>query len=192
MPLFKVDDIKSSTRPDDIFSSRGKTNNRYANSEKDLEAAIGDIGVGETIAFATDGKWSGHHILKHMLKCSGPAEVYLVSWAITEAPVREILQLKDSGQITDLWCFLDRRVVKHNPNAWQLASGNLERIGLGDTHAKIIVVHNANHGMVCLSSQNLTNNIRFEAGAIISDNNIALEFIKHIKTKIAACNESAG
>lgn len=118
------------------------------------------------------GSWSMHDVLAHVVQQTGPADVWVTSWTITELPVRRILELVDQGAVRSLRMLLSERVEAMNPAAHQLARFNV-LVKLTKIHAKCIVVLNADWGVVISGSANLTLNPRIEKYVICTHRAVA-------------------
>ncbi len=102
-----------------------------------IKDIIATIKQNETIHYATAGNWNAHELLEHLLKITGPAKVYLTTWAMSENPVRTILNLIDQGLITELNCVFDLKVQDRAPKVFQLIQGITSRVRLVHCHAKV-------------------------------------------------------
>ena len=143
-------------------------------TRKVLREHLADLVPGSTYTYFTGGKWSNHHLLQHLLELSGPADVLLTTWTITEAPVRVMQELLANGTIKSLTMLTDDRIRSRCAQAWQLMQTLPATVHLSKCHAKVTVVLNDTHGYLVVSSQNFTNNPRIEAGTIICDREAAL------------------
>ena len=123
--------------------------------------------------FVTKGHWSSHELLTSLLAVSGPANVSLTSWGLTEDPVRQLVALRSEGQIKELTMLIDRRIMVHCPTAYHLAKANIPRLRLINIHAKVIVVRSADWNITLITSANFTRNKRIEVGVISEDKTLA-------------------
>jgi hypothetical protein len=147
------------------------------NSRKVLQQHLGDLQPGHTYVYLTGGKWSNHQLLQYLLEKTGPADVYATTWTITEAPVRVMQQLLDSGAMRSLTLLTDHRITSRAPQAWQLMQTLNATVHLSKCHAKVTVAIGDTHGIVVINSQNMTNNPRIEAGTVLFDRATA-EFMR--------------
>lgn len=127
----------------------------------DLQQIVGELRHNEHIHVPSMGAWSMHDMLAYILRQTGPADVWITSWTITEEPVRLLLQLLDKGEIRSLKAVFSERVEAMNPSAYQLARFNLQ-VKLTKIHAKCIVVLNDEWGVTVGGSANFTRNPRIE------------------------------
>jgi hypothetical protein len=138
-----------------------------------LKKAIGELEPGSCYVYLTGGKWSNHHLLQYLLEKTGPADVVLTTWTITEEPVRVMGRLLQEGTIRSLTMLTDDRIRSRCAQAWQLMQTLPATVHLSKCHAKVTVVTNEQHGFLVVSSQNFTNNPRIESGTIFYDQDMA-------------------
>lgn len=131
-----------------------------------LKSVIKLIQPGANIFWVSDGKWSMHELLLELLNITGPAEVFISSYAMSETPARILTQLKNAGDIKTLNCVLDNRVDVRSAGSYQLMLSMCDKIVLLKTHAKVTVVINNKWKIAVIGSANYTENERYEAGII--------------------------
>jgi hypothetical protein len=137
-----------------------------------LQELVGALQQNEHIHLPSFAKWSMHDMLAHILEQTGPAQVWITSWTITEEPVRTILEHMEQGRITSLRALFSERVEAMNPAAHQLARFNLQ-VHLTKIHAKCIVVLNDTWGVTVSGSANFTRNPRIEKYVICTHRDLA-------------------
>ncbi|MES2590895.1 MAG: hypothetical protein V4608_03335 [Bacteroidota bacterium] len=118
------------------------------------------------IEFCTAGEFSMHQLLQYLLTISGPANVYMSTWTIKEDPARVLHALKKSGQIKDLYCVLDYRIRTLDAKHFDFIESIMTRYVLTKCHAKVIAIEGEKASMAVVSSANMSNNPRIEAGYI--------------------------
>jgi hypothetical protein len=143
----------------------------------DVSKRLHSLQQGESMHFVSEGIWSMHEMLEEMLRKSGPADVYITTWTITEFPVRRIVMLKEEGLIKSLSCLLDYRIRGRKPGPFQLLQFNASRLALAKCHAKVAIAVNEEWALSCVGSANLSRNPRFEAG-VVSASRADAEFHK--------------
>ncbi|MDR6196157.1 hypothetical protein [Siphonobacter sp. SORGH_AS_0500] len=149
-----------------------------------LPEIAGLVDMGKAVSFYSDGRWSQHDLLTWLLKVTGPACVHIVSWAMTEQPVRQLLNLKNAGQITHLAGVFNPRVEHRNPNAYQLATTTFDSLQFYESHSKLLIIENDTWALAVVSSQNFSNNPRLETGVIMGDRATAIFYRNLLTTKI--------
>jgi hypothetical protein len=137
-----------------------------------LQDLVGDIDHDQHIHIPSRGAWSMHDVLEFILQRTGPDDVWITSWTITERPMRLILELLKNGTIRKLRALFSERVEAMNPVAHQVASMNMD-VRLTKIHAKCIVVLNEHWGVSVSGSANFTRNPRIEKYVICTHRSIA-------------------
>lgn len=145
----------------------------------DLKSLLPVLLPNHTYDIITDGHWSLHQMLAYLLNITGPATLWLTSWGLTAEPLQSILDMVRSGQITHLNMLLDIRVKLQSAQAYQVLRTMAEEANvntwLTKIHAKINVIHNADHEIRVLTSANLTNNPRIESYNISTHPSLAIQ-----------------
>ncbi len=131
----------------------------------------------EQMWYLSEGKFSMHQLLEELLRLTGPAEVALCSWGITEDPARVLARLKKTGTITQLTCLFNTRVASNNAGAYQLISQVADNLGVAECHAKAISIINQTYSIGLISTANFSHNPRIEC-TVIQRNQAAAKWIK--------------
>jgi len=118
------------------------------------------------VYWVSDGNWSMHQMLMALLDITGPAEVHISSYAMSETPARYLVQLKEAGLISKLYCVIDNRVDTRTAGTYQVIMSIADDYALIDTHAKVTVIMNDDWKIAVIGSANYTENKRYEAGII--------------------------
>lgn len=172
-PLFDIrgkEDVPDDSTPEQVVHRFSlNTEKLLIKNRENLTEALGKIKAGQHYMFVTGGKWSAHDLLFYLLGQTGPAKVYLCTWAISELAARLLLQAVTDKLITELNCIFDRRLPVRKDKTLQLAKNICTRITLVDCHAKVFVIENESWSISVLGSANLSNNKRIEAGCIFTD-----------------------
>ena len=172
MSLFNAADIDAAvaqavaTRPERHGVARQPGPKPLLKAELDLGPVLGELRMGTVVDFYTDGKWSLHQLVEHLLAVTGPAHVYLATWTITEDPVRSLVRLRESGAIRDLYALLNHKVRERCPAAFHLALQQFSGVGEAKCHAKSTVLMNDDWALSIVGSANYSRNPRLEVGAI--------------------------
>jgi hypothetical protein len=112
------------------------------------------------------GEWSMHELLYYMLVRSGPANVYITTWAISELAMRSLCKYMKEGLIRQLHLFCDYRNTSRKPAELAYIEQNATNIKLGKCHAKLTVIDSEILPVYVSGSANYTKNPRFESGSI--------------------------
>lgn len=134
------------------------------------------------------GQWSTHHAIEHLLSLTGPANIVLCSWAISEEAIKSLLKLEESGQILSLQCLFDTRVQQYARNAHQIAQKSIVSIGLTKCHAKLCLIDNAHWHVSIAGSANLSRNRRVELYIITENEDLNEQHALWMKEEIAGSN----
>jgi len=109
--------------------------------------------------------YNAHDIFADLVRLSGPASVKIISYSITEFPLRIRSQFLEKKIITQLDFLLDF-TVSRTPALKQFAQNFANRVKFTDIHSKIVLIENENWHITLISSANFTRNNRFENGII--------------------------
>jgi hypothetical protein len=175
--LFHRSDIRIESEPEGPPQPAGASVSGAAQfvigrKRADLDALIGELHPDQHIHIPSLGSWSMHDVLAFLLRQTGPADVWITSWTITEEPVRLLLEHLQTGSIRSLKALFSERVEAMNPAAHQLARFNLQ-VKLTKIHAKSIVLINDTWGITVGGSANFTRNPRIEKYIICTHRSIA-------------------
>jgi hypothetical protein len=132
-----------------------------------LKKHLSVLSQGDIVNFVTSGRWSMHDLLFHLLSFTGPANVGIATWSISELVVRQILNHQKNGQILSCRFLLDKKVKVRNPAPLQLIASNFTN-QLVEIHAKLLLIENNNWKITVIGSANMNQNRRIEAGVIFT------------------------
>jgi hypothetical protein len=136
---------------------------------------FGKIQPGVTIEFCTAGQFSTHQLLSYLLNIAGPSNVYLSTWTLKEEPARVLYFLKKTGKIKQLHCVFDYRIRTLDAKHFDFLQSFIDKYTLTKCHAKVLAIEGENLSIAVISSANMSNNPRIEAG-YISCNKNSMEF----------------
>lgn len=159
--------------PDEILKHSSGLNRVFlSESYLQLNAAIPVIEPGNTYHLVSLGRWSMHHLLFHILKLTGPADVYATTWSINEDVVRHLVEAKNTGLLRSMSFVFDYRVRKYKPAAYFL-SQQYFKSRVSSCHAKVTIIQNELFHISIIGSANYTRKDRIEVGVIFTEQNIA-------------------
>jgi hypothetical protein len=130
-----------------------------------LKHHLGEINLKAITHFVTYGRWSMHDLLFYILCQTGPAQVDVATWSISEDAIRQIVKLHHEGMIIDVRFILDPRVKVRNPKPLQMLAANFP-YKLIACHAKVTLIASRDCKISIISSANMTGNPRIERGCI--------------------------
>jgi len=133
--------------------------------------------------FWSGGQWNMQDLLGGLLLITGPARVYITTYAISEAAVISMLNMINQGSITELHCLFDFKVKEQKGKSYLLAKNNFP-VTLSRIHAKVTVIRNENWMISVTGSANWTRNPRAERQVICTVKEIVEGDIKIIEELI--------
>jgi len=119
--------------------------------------------------------YNAHDVFADLLALSGPSDIKIITYSITEFPLRILSQFKAKKIITNLDLILDF-TVSRTPALKQFAEHIANRVKFTDTHSKIVLISNENWKITFISSANFTRNNRYENGVIYTSDLIHKEY----------------
>jgi hypothetical protein len=154
------------------------------NTTSELKEVIFHVRDKHNVIWVSNRNWSMHQLLMALLDITGPAEVHIATFAMGETPARILLQLKESGLITKLYCAIDNRVDTRSAGSLQLIMSICDNYSLDDIHAKVTVIENAEWTITVIGSANYTENKRKEAGIVMNTREAAEQQLLWIKESL--------
>ncbi len=120
-----------------------------------------------------------HHVFDEMLEVIKRAdETFISSFAINEAYVRRIIRNRDVlGHVT---LVLDFTVASRHARKTNYAGHNVDQLLLTNNHSKIIYMANHLDKVLSISSNNATNNQRYECGLLLRNHPAIDDFLYQI------------
>ncbi|MDE6346676.1 MAG: C4-dicarboxylate ABC transporter [Muribaculaceae bacterium] len=111
-------------------------------------------------------------ILKWALLQTGPADVQMTSFSISEEFLRRIFFIEKEGLVRSLDIVLDFKATNKTLKLWPFIAQTVENCYLSDNHSKILLVSNEAWKVAVVMSQNLTRGNRYESGFITTDTSV--------------------
>jgi hypothetical protein len=184
--LVNLKDIKAN-KPDEeshdltveTLSQEPMSSQFVGHADQILKKYIGEIHKDRAIHFITSGRFSMHDLLLYVLKQTGPADVLISTWSISELAIRQIVQKHTEGTIRSIRFLIDPRVKVRNPKPLQMLVANFnDDLKLKACHAKVTLIENESWNISIVGSANYTQNPRIERGVIFPFRDI-FEFDKN-------------
>jgi len=171
MSLFKTDDAADYAQPqhrkacvcDTIESD---THTLIGRSQDAVTDVFPSIEAGHSYHYASAGLWSVHDLLCHLLRQTGPADIWIATWSMAEESVRMLVQGLDSGLIRSMRLLIDSRVTRRNASAYAFVAAHADQVRVTACHAKVTVIQNSTWSIAINGSPNYTNNPRIESGVV--------------------------
>lgn len=111
-------------------------------------------------------------ILKWTLSQTGPADVRMTSFSISEEFLRRIFFIEKEGLVRSLEIVLDFKATNKTLKLWPFIAQTVGHCYLSDNHSKILLVSNQTWKVAVVMSQNLTRGNRYESGFITTDDSV--------------------
>lgn len=135
-------------------------------------------------------------LLDAALDYTGPADITLTSFSISEEFLRRLFFIRKSGRIRNLRIVLDFKATNKTLMLWPFIAQTVEHCYLSNNHSKILLVGGDSRQLTAVMSQNLTRGNRHECGAIFTTKeiyNTMLDDVNHmIERKTVPFNEIYG
>ena len=180
MSLFKfhntVEQVDKATVLKSIDASRAVNFREYA----EIKEAISCLEPNAHIYFYSDSRWSSYQLLNHLLDLTGPADVWLTTYGISESAMRQITHRKQVNHINNLYFVFSDEVKRKKPAEIQIAISIATAYTMYPCHAKIIAIRNPTHHVLVLSSMNLNRNNKLEAGSLTTHPETVNSFITQL------------
>lgn len=108
-------------------------------------------------------------VLKWILEQTGPADVQITTFSISEEFLRRIFFIEKEGLVRSLDIVLDFKATNKTLILWPFIAQTVENCYLADNHSKLLLVSNEKWKVAVVMSQNLTRGNRYETGSISTD-----------------------
>jgi hypothetical protein len=118
-----------------------------------------------------------HSVLEKILECTGPAELSMASYSVSEPALRVLYRLKSEGQITKLSFLFDRSVRNNKLDLLAFAAQFADEIFLDSSHIKLALINNDQHNVVVITTANITENERWEYYLIAATSELVSEAV---------------
>ena len=154
-------------QPAVIVAEQG-TNEFADDKEKTLIKSIGYIINGKTTHYYSYGNFNLVRLLIHLLKQTGPANVFMTSYSFSQTSIEQILNHRQKGNILSFRVLIDNRVKTMSPIPFQMLSTAFD-YRCSSIHAKVALIWNDSWNISIVTSQNATDNPKMERGTIFTD-----------------------
>jgi hypothetical protein len=131
-----------------------------------IHEAFSKFGGKPVIPVSSDGDWSMHQLLEYLLRVSGPANVWISSFSITEVAIRSFLQLQEKGLVGELHCLFDLTVKRHKIGLLFFLNNVVSDVVVTKCHAKLILIQNEKYTITVVGSANFNVNDKKEVAVI--------------------------
>ena len=154
-------------QPDVIVTEQGA--DEFADDKsKTLIKSIGQLQKGKTTHYYSYGNFNMVRLLIHLLKQTGPANVFMTSYSFSQTSIEQLLNHRQKGNILSFRVIVDNRVKTMSPIPFQMLSTAFD-YRCTSIHAKVALIWNDNWNITVVTSQNATDNPKLERGTIFTD-----------------------
>lgn len=123
--------------------------------------------------FYTRGAFDLVQLVLYVLAQTGPADVVISSYSISEQTLKTLHRMVEGGDITSIRFLIDNRVRSISPRPFSYLAESFEGcyrcLAL---HAKVALISNEDWKITIVGSQNATHNPKLERGIIHTDERI--------------------
>ena len=148
-------------------------------SEIEIEDIVGKIEPGMRTFGFTAGQFSFSDLIEYILNQTGPATLYISTWAASNDGIKKVFDFLNSDMLADVKFMIDTGAKKYRDDQFGKL---LDRFGdcvrTTRIHAKFAVIRNENWNIVIRTSANLNKNLRLENFEIDEDKEFADFFQK--------------
>jgi len=130
-----------------------------------IQQHLGVLKQNSVVNFWTFGRYAMHHVLRHILAQTGPADVKACTWAISTRAVDDLLQLREKCLLRNFKLWIDPRVKVRNPEPLQMLQLNWP-VAIAPVHAKVTTIINEHWKVSIFGSLNFTTNPQPERGQV--------------------------
>lgn len=129
---------------------------------------IGTLEPGIQKHYYSDGNFNLMRLVFHLLKQTGPADILMTTYSISQATLEAVIQRQNTGLIRSIRFIIDNRVKVMSPKPFQYMKENFNFRCIS-LHAKVALIGNDNWNVTIVTSQNATDNPKLERGIIFTD-----------------------
>jgi len=129
---------------------------------------IGTLEPGIQKHYYSDGNFNLMRLVFHLLKQTGPADILMTTYSISQATLEAVIQRQNTGLIRSIRFIIDNRVKVMSPKPFQYMKENFNFRCIS-LHAKVALIGNDNWKVTIVTSQNATDNPKLERGIIFTD-----------------------
>jgi len=153
---------------------------------KKLVEDIGTILPDAAYPYFSEGLWSHHELFLYLLGITGPAEVWISTFSISEISIRSFASAIEENLITKMHCIFDHTVKKNKMELLYFANNIVLDAYLVANHAKLILIKNDKWQISVIGSANMTPNPRKEVGVIFTIPSIFEKYLGYFEQSKAS------
>jgi len=176
----KTPDFLPSQIADDqlSFSFIKEETKTLMSSQASIKNIVGDIQKGGSRIGLTGGQFSLSDLIEYLLIKSGPADVYLSTWAASSDGIKKAFEFLNTNKIRNIKFMIDTGAKQYrNEEFGKLLDRFGDCVRTTRIHAKFVVIRNENFNFVVRTSANLNRNTRLELFEIDDNKDLADFFV---------------
>lgn len=192
MSLFTTDDAADYAKPQHrkavvcaVADQPGHTHTLIGRVSDTVAEVFPPIERNHSYHYASAGLWSVHDLLFHLLRQTGPADVTIATWSMTEESVRMLVQGLESRLLRSMRMLIDARVTRRNASAYAFVKAHADQVRVTACHAKVTIIQNDDWAISINGSPNYTNNPRIESGVVTESRVVAGKHREWIEAEMA-------
>ncbi|TSA34504.1 MAG: hypothetical protein D4R64_11740 [Porphyromonadaceae bacterium] len=136
-----------------------------------LTKSIGLIVPGRQKHYYSDGNFNLLRLIFHILKQTGPANILMATYSISQDSLEKVRSRINHGEILSIRFLIDNRVKVMSPLPFQMLKEGFTYRCIS-LHAKVAMIYNDDWKISIVTSQNATDNPKLERGVIFTDDQI--------------------
>ena len=138
------------------------------------QTVIGDITKGMRRFGLTAGQFSLNDLIEHILNQTGPADLYMTTWAASKEGIKRAFQFLHNSKVRKIRFMIDVGAKKVRDESFSdLLDSYGDSIRTTKIHAKFVIIRNEKWDIVIRTSANLNRNQRVENFEIDDDKEFA-------------------
>lgn len=157
----ELKDIKNMQLTHDIKTTQNKK--MAMSSTMTAADIVGKIEKGMRRFGFTAGQFSMSDLIQHILICTGPADLYISTWAASSDGIKKAFEFLDNGMLRNIRFMIDTGAKQYRDDQFgKLLDKFGDCIRTTRIHAKFFVIRNDKWDIVVRTSANLNKNLRLE------------------------------
>lgn len=153
--------------------------NMIMGSDIEIEDLVGKIEPNMRRFGFTAGQFSFSDLIEYILNRTGPAMLYISTWAASNDGIKKVFDFLDNEMLTDVRFMIDTGAKKYRDDQFgKLLNKFGDCVRTTRIHAKFAVIRNDDWDIVIRTSANLNKNLRLENFEIDEDKEFADFFQK--------------
>ena len=146
------------------FDDTGNTKTEMMMSSKiDVMDIVGDLKKGMRRFGFTAGQFSMSDLIQHILNQTGPADLYISTWAASSDGLKKAFEFLNNGMLRNIKFMIDTGAKQYRDGQFGALLNKFgDCIRTTRIHAKFFVIRNEKWDIVVRTSANLNRNLRLE------------------------------